>query len=105
MVLEQKGFDIFTIRKEARGISDQEIIEISRKFNRIIISFDKDFGELIYRFKSKPYGVILLRLVNHNPQYILNSLNIFFKRVEESKILLAHHFIVFNLYTIRVKTI
>ena len=42
-------------------MTDDEVLEHARLENRIIITEDKDFGELIYRFRRPANGIILLR--------------------------------------------
>jgi predicted nuclease of predicted toxin-antitoxin system len=41
---------------------DHEIIKLAVSDNRIIITMDKDFGELVYHLEKKHAGVVLLRL-------------------------------------------
>ena len=43
-------------------MSDQEIIKIAAGEGRMIITMDKDFGELVYHSLLDHCGVILLRL-------------------------------------------
>ena len=49
---------------EARGIDDDEVIQIAYKEQRVLITNDKDFGEKIYRERKPHRGVILLRLAD-----------------------------------------
>ena len=57
------------------GSSDEKILELSSRNKWVIITFDKDFGELIYKQKSnKPSGIILLRVTPKSPAYILQLL-------------------------------
>ncbi|MBI3500330.1 MAG: DUF5615 family PIN-like protein [Bacteroidetes bacterium] len=63
LYLRKKGYDIKAIGTDFSGITDKEIIAIAEKENRTIITFDKDYGELIFKFGNKPAsGVIYLRL-------------------------------------------
>ncbi|MGE0005645.1 MAG: DUF5615 family PIN-like protein [Parvibaculaceae bacterium] len=61
--LEQAGCDIDWVRRSAPGISDQEVLARAVRNRRLLLTFDKDFGELA---KAAPLprqcGVILLRL-------------------------------------------
>jgi predicted nuclease of predicted toxin-antitoxin system len=41
------------------GISDEEVIELSIRQNRIIITFDSDYGELVFKHGYKPKGVFI----------------------------------------------
>ena len=53
---------------EMAGSSDEIILKWAHKNNRIIITNDKDFGELIYRQGLLHSGVILLRLEEDAPE-------------------------------------
>lgn len=44
------------------GASDKEILEFAEREERILITNDKDFGELIFRLNRPSSGVILIRL-------------------------------------------
>jgi len=62
--LYKNGYDILSVRKLNPRISDSEIINIAAKDNRIIITMDKDFGELIYNSGLIHKGILLLRTEN-----------------------------------------
>lgn len=61
-ILRDKGYDVKWIGDIASGVDDRIVFEISRKEGRIILTEDKDFGELAIRFKCKTSGIILLRI-------------------------------------------
>lgn len=61
-VLREKGYNIKWIGEIAPGISDRSVYKIAEEDNRIILTEDKDFGELAIRFKLKANGVVLLRI-------------------------------------------
>ena len=60
--LHEQGHDVFSVFDQARGISDDEVLQIALENERILITVDKDFGEQIFRAKRPHHGVILLRL-------------------------------------------
>ena len=60
-LIEQK-FVVFSIMSINSEMADTEIIELANRENAIIISMDKDFGELIFKNKIQHKGVLLLRL-------------------------------------------
>src|ERR1017187_5176509 len=67
-IFREKGFDITYISEYNGGISDGEVMQIAIKENRTILTFDKDYGELIYKYGYKPLqGVIFLRLIEFTP--------------------------------------
>lgn len=73
--LRKEGYKIISVAEEFAGSSDEEILKLSSRNKWVIITFDKDFGELIYKQKpSKPYGIILLRVTPKSPEYILQLL-------------------------------
>ena len=62
-VLRQNGHDVVWIRVESPGISDPEVLSRAQAENRILLTFDKDFGELAFRSKlPASVGVILFRI-------------------------------------------
>lgn len=62
--LREQNHDVLSVFDDARGLDDQQIIELAFNENRIIITNDKDFGDLIFREFHSHCGVILLRLDN-----------------------------------------
>lgn len=46
--LRENGHDAFYIAESDRGISDEEVLEIANAESRILITRDKDFGELVF---------------------------------------------------------
>lgn len=69
--LRADGHDVAWIREDSRGASDDKILLHAQKENRIVITFDKDFGELAFRSKlPAKSGVILFRITPISSQYI-----------------------------------
>ena len=61
--LRQVGHDVTWIRTESPGISDPEVLSRAQAENRILLTFDKDFGELAFRAKlPATIGIILFRI-------------------------------------------
>jgi predicted nuclease of predicted toxin-antitoxin system len=59
------------IRTDAPGSSDRAILARAQAENRIIITFDKDFGELAFRFGlPATSGIILFRISPASPTRI-----------------------------------
>ncbi|MBX2889692.1 MAG: DUF5615 family PIN-like protein [Saprospiraceae bacterium] len=67
--LQNAGFDVKAIRFAARGISDEEVLLMAVNENRIILTFDRDYGELIFKYRHRPpAGVIYFRLEKFTPE-------------------------------------
>lgn len=60
--LKNLGFNITWVKKVAPGKPDIQILDIANKEKRVLITQDKDFGELVFKEKIATYGVVLLRL-------------------------------------------
>lgn len=60
--LEAAGHDIVWVRRLRPGAADSEVLAWAAREERILLTFDKDFGELAGHAKLPPNcGVILLR--------------------------------------------
>lgn len=60
--LRDAGYEIFSVFDEARGITDEEILTKALSENWILITNDKDFGEMVFREWQTHHGVIFMRL-------------------------------------------
>lgn len=60
--LRKKGFTVKSVCEETPGISDQLVLKMTVENNSLLITEDKDFGELAYRLKLKHKGLLLIRL-------------------------------------------
>lgn len=67
--LRELGHDVFAIRERNAGISDQDVLELAHNEQRILITFDSDYGELIYvRHLPCPAAVVYLRFAPAHPE-------------------------------------
>jgi len=60
--LTSLGHEVFSVFDEAAGISDEEVLSKAFDEDMIVITNDKDFGEMIFRERRPHKGVIFLRL-------------------------------------------
>ncbi len=68
-LLRQAGYETASITEDSPGIKDLEVLTRAVDEQRIILTFDRDYGELIYRFQlPPPPGVIYLRFRPHTPK-------------------------------------
>ncbi len=61
-LLRRSGYDAVAVSEIMPQAKDDDILNKAVNENRILITNDKDFGELIYRSGRDHAGVILLRL-------------------------------------------
>lgn len=67
LALEGAGCDVYWIRRAAPGMRDAEILAWAEREQRVLLTFDKDFGELARATASRSLGVILFRLPMPRP--------------------------------------
>ena len=60
--LRKDGHQVWYVAEMDPGISDEAVLELANKGDALILTADKDFGELIYRQRRISQGVILIRL-------------------------------------------
>ena len=62
------GIDLIWIGHDNSGISDRKVMDIAINQDRTIVTFDRDYSELIFKFGFKPQaGVIYLRFEDYSP--------------------------------------
>ncbi len=61
--LQARGHDVAWIRTDAPGSSDPQVLARAQAEDRILVTFDKDFGELAFRSRlPASSGVVLFRI-------------------------------------------
>jgi len=68
LFLRQQGFDIESIQELLPGISDEEVIKRAQASKRIILTFDRDYGEMIFRYAPfNPPAVVYFKEKGSDP--------------------------------------
>ena len=85
--LREAGLDVKAVIEESPGIKDREVLAWAADEGRILLTFDRDYGELIYRRGlSAPTGVIYFRFIPETPEevaeYLLKLIEISGLRLE-----------------------
>ena len=71
--LRQQGYDVAWIRVDAPGISDPQVLARVQTERRILLTFDKDFGELAFKAKlPASAGVVLFRISAPTSKHVAN---------------------------------
>ena len=65
--LRKDGHSVLYIAEMAPSIADDEVLEIANRRGALLLTADKDFGELVYRQERLTSGVILIRLSGLSP--------------------------------------
>ena len=75
IILRENGFIIKSIQEDHSGIEDAEVIKIALTLNLIILTFDSDYGELIFKYaKDNPPAVVFFREKGNDPVFAALSL-------------------------------
>lgn len=59
--LREAGHDVVAIAEVAKGATDEEVLNRALNEKRVLITEDRDFGELVYAHGRPSTGVILVR--------------------------------------------
>lgn len=65
--LRRDGHRVWYVIEMERGIPDDAVPDLANRESALLITADKDFGELVYRQRYVTSGVVLLRLAGLTP--------------------------------------
>jgi len=65
--LRDAGHAVLFIAETSPGIEDSEVLEIARREQAVLLTADKDFGELVFRNREPHCGVLLIRSLEDDP--------------------------------------
>lgn len=97
--LRNLHYDVFSVYDEARGLDDESIIEKANLENYILVTNDKDFGELVFRMRKLHKGVILLRLEDERSE---NKITVLQRVLDSFSDNLVNNFIIVTEKTVRI---
>ena len=67
--LRQDGHSVWAVVEMDSGISDDLVLDHANRQNAVLLTADKDFGELVFRLNRLSLGVVLVRLAGLPPKY------------------------------------
>jgi predicted nuclease of predicted toxin-antitoxin system len=65
--LRQDGHHVWYVAEMEPGISDEAVLDLANREKALLLTADKDFGELIFRLHRLAPGVVLIRLAGLSP--------------------------------------
>lgn len=83
-LLRKSGFETLYIAEVHAGISDLQVVNIAKRNKGLLITEDKDFGELVFSHGIQQLSIVLLRY--DQPQYdqikgsLLNVINTYYQK-------------------------
>lgn len=67
-ILRLNGYDVIAIGESNPSIRDEEVMQVAIEEARTILTFDRDYGELVFKHGYEPSaGVIYFRIESFNP--------------------------------------
>jgi predicted nuclease of predicted toxin-antitoxin system len=69
LLIRQAGHEVLSVSELFSGISDAEVIKKAKSEKAIILTFDKDYGEIIFRHEQQdPPAVVFFRFKGSYPE-------------------------------------
>ena len=65
--LRQGGHQVWYVAEMEPGISDDAVLDLANQEDALLLTADKDFGELVFRQRRLAPGVVLVRLAGLSP--------------------------------------
>ena len=65
--LRQNGHQVWYVAEMEPGIADEVVLDLANREGAVLLTADKDFGELVFRQERMTKGVILIRLAGISP--------------------------------------
>lgn len=60
--LREQGYRVDSIAEDCPGLKDDEVLRLALERGAILLTEDKDFGELVFRLRKMNAGIVLYRL-------------------------------------------
>jgi len=73
--LRRAGHDVLAVDEAMPGARDADTLARASSEERVLVTNDKDFGELVFRSGQPHHGVLLLRLRDESPENRLRVMN------------------------------
>jgi len=102
-LLRNTGHNVVSVAEETPGAKDETVLKRAHAENRIILTFDRDYGELIYRYKLfAPDGIVYFRFDPSTPE---EPAKILLNILDKDKILISGKFTVIERNRLRQRTL
>jgi predicted nuclease of predicted toxin-antitoxin system len=98
--LRQSGHDVLAVAETMRQAGDPDILALALNQDRILVTNDKDFGELVFRSGRTHHGVLLLRLHDESSA---NRVRVVQSVLERYADRLPDHFVVTTESRVRIR--
>ncbi len=98
--LAKAGYDVLTVREINPRMPDKDILSLADQEKRMVITMDKDFGELVHHASKSHAGVLLLRMEDATSFEKMTVISQLMRDYEEK---LVGHFCVYQRGKLRIR--
>ena len=98
--LRSIGHNVIAIAEQSPGRSDIKVIDEAIQSGRVLVTSDRDFGELAFRFAKRPRGIALLRIRTPSAETYLRVFQTHWPAIEMK---IDGHFVVVSRGRIRTR--
>jgi len=96
--LSAKGIDVKSVANINKYMTDDNVCELANREQRIILTNDKDFGEIVFFQKKIVWGLVLLRIKGQNVEEKIVRLENLLTKYSDK---IINHFVVVSKEKIR----
>ena len=86
--LREAGFEVWAVIEQDPSIKDPQVLRTAFEQKAILLTEDKDFGELVIRLRLPHHGILLIRLGGFEPTFkiplVLNALQKHFSEISSN---------------------
>lgn len=100
--LQQENHQVQYIFDMARGSDDSTVLNIANQQKALLVTNDKDFGEMVFRQHLQAAGVLLVRLASLSPEEEAEAVALVIRQYSEE---LQEAFSVVTLRGVRIRPV
>ena len=99
-VLRREGHDVSSMAEIRPSSTDAEVLDLANREKRVLLTNDKDFGELVYLQGKSSSGIILLRVQS---EQTLDKISLLLRALKMPALALTESFTVISEDRVRVR--
>lgn len=100
--LRDRGHDVVAIADSSAGASDVQVLQLAVAQGRVLLTFDRHFGELVFRNQIKPPGLVYVRIRTSSAAALYRRFQSLWPTIE-SRIL--GRFVIMSAHRIRLRAL
>jgi len=78
--LREDGHTVLDVTEMDPGISDEAVLSLANEKEALLLTADRDFGELVFRQRKVTKGIVLIRLAGLSPSSKADKISLAVKK-------------------------